>query len=231
MLKISTSGNGRNKVERLRCSNAAGLGIDLELASYQMRLEFEIYPRPAFPCLLTINKTKPRRRTKHSLTSPNQPLAPNHHKFTQRVRILSLVVDSALGGLTRGHVDILDDDSVTLLGSGSDPSSLGASTAGDLEEVVDVSGGGLPGLTAVATDLELEGTQPSVHDSGSKPVLRASAVHLDLKTIDDGARNEFPLDGDLAEVLVGDLGEHVGRHVQVVLIATGLVGNLTEKIS
>jgi hypothetical protein len=141
---------------------------------------------------------------------------------------LSLVVDSALGGLARGHVNILDNDSVTVLRGGSDPCGLGssASTSGKCEVVVDVSGRWLPGLTAVGTDLKLGGTETSVEDGGSKPVLRSTSVHFDLETIGDGARDELPLDGDLAEVLVGDLSEHVGRHVQVVLVAASLVGNL-----
>jgi hypothetical protein len=141
---------------------------------------------------------------------------------------LSLVVDGALGGLARGHVNILDNDSVTVLRGGSDPGSLGSSssTSGKSEVVVHVSRGRLPGLTAVGTDLKLGGTETSVEDGGSKPVLRRASVHLDLETIGDGARDKLPLDRDLAEVLVGDLSKHVGRHVQVVLVAASLVGNL-----
>jgi hypothetical protein len=143
---------------------------------------------------------------------------------------LSLVVDGALGGLARGHVNILDNDRVAVLRSSSDPGSLRSSTAiaSQCKVVVDVSCGCLPCLTAVSTDLKLEGTETSVEDGGSKPVLRSASVHLDLETIGDGARHELPLNGDLAEVLVGNLGEHVGRHVQVVLVTTGLVGNLVR---
>lgn len=144
---------------------------------------------------------------------------------------LSLVVDSALGGLTRRHINVLDNDTVTILRSSSDPSSLGASAAGKLEEVVDVSSGRLPGAAVVGTDLKLECTQTSVHDSCSKPVLRRTAVHLDLKTIGDWAGNKFPLDGDLTEVLVGKLREHIGRHVQVVLVTASLVGDLERELA
>jgi hypothetical protein len=180
--------------------------------------------------LLTINKVQPivpRRVPLRDL----RPALPAIIAFKARgsFRIdLSLVVDGALGSLARGHVNILDNDSVTVFRGGSDPSSLGASssTSGKCEVVVDVSGSWLPGLTAVGTDLKLCGTKTSVEDGGSKPVLRRASVHLDLKTIGDGARDKLPLDRDLAEVLVGNLCEHVGRHVQVVLVAASLVGNL-----
>lgn len=144
------------------------------------------------------------------------------------LRSLSLVVGSSLCGLARGLINIFDHDSITILGGDSNPCSFRTSSAvpGQCKVVVDVSCGCLPGLTAVGTDLKLGGTETSVEDGGSKPVLRSTSVHLDLKTIGDGAGNKLPLNRDLAEVLVGELREHVRRHVQVVLVAAGLVGNL-----
>jgi hypothetical protein len=185
--------------------------------------------------LLTINKVQPIVPRGVPLRDL-RPALPAIITFKARKSFrkdLSLVVDGALGGLARGHVNILDNDSVAVLGGGSDPGSLGSSssTSGKCEVVVDVSGSWLPGLTAVGTDFKLGCTQTSVEDGGSKPVLRRASVHLDLKTIGDGARDEVPLNGDLAEVLVGDLCEHVGRHVQVVLVTTSLVGNLNRSLA
>lgn len=211
-------------------SNSASQGIDLELASCQMRLKFEIYQRPAFFSLLTIDKVQPVV----SQVIPLDTCIQLCLFTTLRARVsfrtdLSLVVDSTLGGLARRHINILDNNTITVLRSSSDPSSLGSSAASKLEEVVDVSGGRLPGATVVGTDLKLECTQTSVHDSGSKPVLRRTSVHLDLKTIGDGAGNKLPLDGNFAKVLVGKLREHIGRHVQVVLVTAGLVSNLDRE--
>lgn len=158
---------------------------------------------------------------------------PPHHLHAQSLprSNLRLVVDGALGGSARRHVNILDNDTVTILRSSSNPSSLGASTASKLEEVVDVSGSRFPGGTVVGTDLKLECTQGSVHDGSSKPVLRRASVHLDLKTTGDGARDKLPFNGNLAKVLVGKLREHVRRHVQVVLVTTSLVGDLDRELA
>jgi hypothetical protein len=51
-------------------------------------------------------------------------------------------------------------------------------------------------------------------------------VHLDLKAIGNRARHKLPLDRNLAKVLVGNLGEHVRAHVEMVLVTTSLVGDL-----
>lgn len=162
--------------------------------------------------LLTINKVQPAVPR----TVPLRNLYLALPLITLEVRKpcyrdLSLVVGGTLCGLARGHIDILDDHGVAVLRSNSDPCSLGSSAtiAGQCKVVVDVSSGCLPGLATVGTDLKLGGTQTSVEDGGSKPVLRSTSVHLDLETIGDGARDKLPLDRDLAEVLVGELREHV----------------------
>jgi hypothetical protein len=139
--------------------------INLEMASYRMRLEFEI-DGIQDPLLLA-------NTTRHASFFHRTPACFRPYRLLcfPLLRALSLVVGATLGGLAGGHGHVLNNDSVTLLRSSSNPCSVSAGTTGDFKVVVDVSGGSLPGLAAVGADFKLDSTKTSVHDGGSKPVL------------------------------------------------------------
>lgn len=109
----------------------------------------------------------------------------------------------------------------------SDPSSHRTGASLKLKVVVHIPGCYLPGAAVVGADFELCSTTLRVDDSRGEPVLRRSTVHLDLDGVCDRARHKVPLDVGFTQALVGDLGEHVWAHVEVVLVATGFVGDLS----
>jgi hypothetical protein len=109
-----------------------------------------------------------------------------------------------------------------------DPSRAALERVLGLEEVVDVAGGLDPGLALVNADLDGLGAASGVLDGRSEPVLGSSLVHVDGEGRGDGALDELPLDAvDAAGgEAVGQLGPGVRGHVEVVLVAAGLVGDL-----
>jgi hypothetical protein len=109
-----------------------------------------------------------------------------------------------------------------------DPGGGRLEDTGSNEEVVGVTLGSDPGLAFVRADLQALGTAGGVLNSCCEPVLGSTAVHVNAQRVGDGALDELPLDavnatcGDAA----GEFGPGGGSHVEVVLVSTGLVGDL-----
>ncbi|KAI6945482.1 hypothetical protein KC341_g89 [Hortaea werneckii] len=149
---------------------------------------------------------------------------------SQKLNLFALTRQLVLshGLLARSHIDLLHLNLSPGVRGNSNQSRLStsATVAGKLEEVIRVADGFLPGLAAVSANFHLGRPTSRVLDRGREPVLRGAAVHLDPERVGEGARHEFPFDVDLAEALVGQLREHVRRHVEVLGITSRLVGDL-----
>lgn len=178
-------------------------------------------------CCLSIYKNEPSLRQR---TSARQNLGTISHQQTQSNTSLPTslpptsplrVVSSScnLGIASHGHV--LDDDLRSGLAGSADPSGRGTRAAGDLEEVVGLSGGALPSLALIDGNLELVGSQVAVDDLRGEPVLGDAGLHVHLKRTGDRALNVVP--GDIDDPLggVGEGGEGGREKVEVVGAATG----------
>ena len=140
------------------------------------------------------------------------------------------VVGGGRGRLLGLEHDVLDNDLGVHVAGELDPSSVGLEdTRGD-EEVVGVTLGGNPSLALVGADLQALGTTGSVLDGGSEPVLGSTTVHVDAERAGDGALDELPLDAvdTTGGEAVRELGPGGRGHVEVVLVAISLVGDLFE---
>lgn len=112
---------------------------------------------------------------------------------------LSIVILSH-GLLARSHIDLLNLDLSSRVRGNPNQSRLSASAtvARELEEVIRVTDGFLPGLASVSADFHLGRPASRVLDRGREPVLRGAAVHLDPERVGEGTRHELPFDVDLA---------------------------------
>lgn len=138
------------------------------------------------------------------------------------------VVGGGLGGLLGLEHDVLDNDLSVNVAGELDPGSVGLEDTRGNEEVVDVTLGGNPSLALVGADLQALGAASGVLDGGGEPVLGGTTVHVDAEGVGDGALDELPLDAvdTTSGKAAGELRPGVGGHVEVVLVATGLVGDL-----
>lgn len=139
-----------------------------------------------------------------------------------------LVVRRGLGNRVGLQLNVLDNDLSSSVAGQLDPSGAALQRVSSLEEVVDVAGGLDPSLALVNADLERLGAAGGVLDRCGEPVLRSTLVHVDLERRGDGALDELPLDAVDAATghAVGEFGPGVRGHVQVVLVAASLVGDL-----
>lgn len=138
------------------------------------------------------------------------------------------VVGGGLGGLLGLENDVLDNDLSVDVAGELDPSSVGLQDTGGNEEVVDVTLGGDPGLALVRADLQALGATSGVLDGCGEPVLGGTTVHVDGKRVGDGALDELPLDAvdSAGGEAVCELEPGGRSHVEVVLVAISLVGDL-----
>jgi hypothetical protein len=143
------------------------------------------------------------------------------------------IVGGGLGDLLGLEHDILDGDLSAGVAGKLDPRSVGLQDTGSDEEVVGVAGGGNPSLALISADLQALSTASGVLDSRGEPVLGGTTVHVDVQRSLDGALDELPLDAvnTAGGEAVGEFRPSSRGHVEVVLVAAGLVGDLFERIS
>ena len=138
------------------------------------------------------------------------------------------VVGSGLGGLLGLENNVLDNDLSVNVAGELNPSSVGLQDTGGDEEVVGVTLGGNSGLALVGADLQALGAASGVLNGCSKPVLGSTTVHVDGERVGDGALHELPLDAvdSAGREAVCELGPGGRGHVEMVLVAISLVGDL-----
>ena len=140
------------------------------------------------------------------------------------------IVGSGRDDSIAGHGDILDNDDGPYVRGDPDPCCGGSNTAADLEKVVCLSGGAQPGASLVDADFKTGSPTLCIYDLGGEPVLRNTALHVDLQiTADIRARDVVPGDIDYTGRRGRESSKCIREEIEVVRTASwALVDNLND---
>jgi hypothetical protein len=136
------------------------------------------------------------------------------------------VVGSSGNSDITGLGDVLDNDSIALLRSDSNPCYRSARTRVQFKKVVGGSGSSLPGFARISAELELGGTELGIDDLSREPVLRDTRLHVDGKRSGNGADDVVPSNCNNTGRFGGQVGEGILVEIEVVGTTTrALVGD------
>lgn len=143
--------------------------------------------------------------------------------------MFTLKVGSALCDLATLESNVLDNDLLVVDAGDTNPSRVAGQSSLEHPHVGVLEVTSLPGLSVVAADIDSLDTVGHVLNGSSKPVLGGTTVHVDLEgSRSERALNPLPLDAidTTCTHTVGELLPGRGGHVEMVLVASGSVGDL-----